>query len=490
MMEQLRNQLTRGIPPRLWVIGDVMLDRYLNGSVERVSPEAPVPVLLLGGTQDRAGGAANVAQNIVALGGQVALGGALGQDEGGNALLRLLSAQEIGVSGMLRRAAGITTVKLRALAGSQQLLRIDQEQPTSLSASEITALLDGLAADLPGPDIVVVSDYSKGLISPELLAHLRSRVAGTPIFVDPKGRDYSRYKGVALITPNEREAALASGIEIRDEDSLRAAATRLSQLLPGTEILITRSARGMSLLRRNGDLHHAPAQARRVFDVTGAGDTALATLAVVRAHKIDWPDALHVANVAAGIAVSKIGAVPVHFTELLSVLAHEQSGIKLIERRGLPELRKTLNMFERRLVFTNGCFDLLHVGHLRLLQEARALGDALIVAVNSDASVRRLKGAKRPVTRQEERAALLAGLEAVDYVTIFEEDTPLQTVLACRPDILVKGGDYTPETIVGRAEVESWGGRVATIPLVEGRSTTKILEHSHGSSADHSAAHR
>src|SRR5262249_18580342 len=287
-----------------------------------------------------------------------------------------------------------------------------------------------------------------------------ARFPATPIFVDPKGRDYARYAGVSLITPNEREVHLVTGIEIGDDASLVEATRALQRVVPTADVVVTRGARGMTLVSREGQVLHSPARARRVFDVTGAGDTAIAALAVGRALALDWRDALHAANVAAGIAVGKIGAAPVYRTELLSVLGRDEFSVKLIDRAGLAELRRTASLLGQRLVFTNGCFDLLHVGHLRLLQEARAQGDLLLVAINGDASVRRLKGAGRPIVGEEDRAAMLAGLDAVDFVTIFDEDTPLETIHHSRPDVLVKGGDYRRETIVGAAEVEGWAAPV------------------------------
>ena len=475
MLEQLRNSLGRA--PRLWVVGDVMLDRYLVGSVDRVSPESPVPVLLHKSTQDRLGGAANVAVNLGALGGEAALGGVIGRDAAGDCVLALLAEAQVRTGGLLRPARAITTTKQRALCGSQQLLRIDSEQRIQLEAAELEELLAGLWAELPEPDVILVSDYAKGVVSRDFMQRLLRRAGSTPVFVDPKGRDYSPYRGASLITPNEREAALAAGIEIRDEASLLAAAAQLRHALPGTSVLITQGAKGMSLLGADAaELIHSPAQARRVFDVTGAGDTALATLALMRAFGLDWPEALHIANVAAGIAVSKIGTSPVFRSELLSALSREETSVKLIARGGLPELRRTASQLGQRLVFTNGCFDILHVGHLRLLEQARQLGDLLVVAVNSDDSVRRLKGDSRPINPQKERSALLAGLECVDFVTIFDEDTPLAAILACQPDVLVKGGDYSEATIVGAPEVRARGGRVEVIPLVAGRSTTGLLQ--------------
>ncbi len=507
MLERLRRQLAvdgaasvTSYTPRIWVIGDVMLDRYDIGTVERVSPEAPVPVLLLERTEERLGGAANVAQNILALGAQVALAGRIGDDEPGSSLCRILLDLGIRCSGLCKESGALTTVKKRALAGAQQLLRIDYERPGPLAAATLELMLNGLARDLPQPNLIVVSDYAKGVVGAELISTLSRRYPGVPVFVDPKGRDYSKYRGATLITPNEHEAALASGVAIRDEASLGVAAEHLAGLLPGTAILVTRGARGMSLLLppqlaeraagdpstlpplfSHGERHgerviSAPAQARRVFDVTGAGDTALAMLAVGWVSGLSWAETLHVSNVAAGLKVGKIGAVPIYLSEVLTALAHEQHSVKLIERHQLAGLHKQAKDSGQRLVFTNGCFDVLHVGHLTLLEQARRAGDLLVVAINSDDSVRRLKGPTRPVNPVSERAALLAGLECVDFVTVFSEDTPLEAILACRPDVLVKGGDYTPATIVGAREVTSWGGKVEVIPLVAGRSSSRLIE--------------
>jgi D-beta-D-heptose 7-phosphate kinase / D-beta-D-heptose 1-phosphate adenosyltransferase len=476
MGDDLHIKLQPATPPRVWVIGDVMLDRYLVGGVERISPEAPVPVLRLERTFARVGGAANVAQNVAALGGLVALGGAIGADEDGAELRRLVADAGVGGGGLVARPAFPTTVKTRALAGMQQLLRIDQEQRGALAEGEIDDLLERLRAEIAQPDLILLSDYDKGVVSAALVARLRALVPKTPIFVDPKGADYARYAGASLITPNVRELQLATGIDVHDDASLVAAARALQGIVPTADVVVTRGARGMSLVSRDGTILHSPARARRVFDVTGAGDTAIAALAMGRALALSWSDALHAANQAAAIAVAKIGAAPVYRTELLSALGHDHFGAKLIDRAGLPELRRTASLLGQRLVFTNGCFDVLHVGHLRLLQEARAQGDLLLVAVNSDASVRRLKGTGRPIVAQEDRAALLAGLDAVDFVTIFEEDTPAETIQLSRPDVLVKGGDYRRETIVGAAEVEGWGGRVHIVALMEGRSTTRMID--------------
>jgi D-beta-D-heptose 7-phosphate kinase/D-beta-D-heptose 1-phosphate adenosyltransferase len=473
MSTQLREKMARH-SARIWVLGDVMLDRYIIGTVERVSPEAPVPVLLLNERQQRVGGAANVAHNLAALGAEVALGGSIGNDEAGAELRALVEATGVRAEGLVRRDVP-TTTKLRALAGAQQLLRVDDERRVPLESADRNAVIAGCANAVPDPAVVLISDYDKGVVSQELIAAVR-RTTSAPIFVDPKGRDYSRYVGSALITPNEREAQLASGIDIVDDETLRAAAARLRQVVGGGDVVVTRGAHGMTALVDGDRFLHAPARARRTFDVTGAGDTAIAALALCRAHDLPWDDALHVANVAAGVAVGKVGAVAVYAEELLAALSHEDFNVKLIDRRGLAELRRTVSAVGQRLVFTNGCFDLLHVGHLRLLQTARAMGDLLLVAVNSDASVRRLKGETRPVVNERDRASMLAALESVDFVTIFDEDTPLEAILACRPDVLVKGGDYNTETIVGAREVASWGGAVRTVPLVPGRSTTAIVE--------------
>jgi D-beta-D-heptose 7-phosphate kinase/D-beta-D-heptose 1-phosphate adenosyltransferase len=458
--------------PRVWVLGDVMLDRYFLGSVERVSPEAPVPVLLLEERIERGGGAANVAHNLKALGAEVVLGGSLGRDEAGAALEALMVRAGVSPSGLVRHD-GPTTTKLRAVANAQQLLRVDEDSGVRLDAAAQAEMLAGCARAIPDPELVLVSDYGKGVVSATLIPAIR-RLTQAPIYVDPKGRDYARYVGATLLTPNEREAALASGVDITDEESLHAAAVALRRIVGGAGVVITRGGKGMSALINGGALLHARARARRIFDVTGAGDTAIAALALARVHGLSWPDALHVANVAAGIAVGRVGAVAVEAHELLGALGHEDFNAKLYDHRRLADLRR--RSAGQRLVFTNGCFDLLHAGHLRLLLEARAMGDLLLVAINSDASVRRLKGAERPIVRERERASMLAALESVDFVTVFEEDTPLEAILACRPDVLVKGGDYAVAEIVGAEEVKSWGGDVRTVPLVEGTSTTRLVE--------------
>jgi D-beta-D-heptose 7-phosphate kinase/D-beta-D-heptose 1-phosphate adenosyltransferase len=460
-------------PPRLWVVGDVMLDRYVLGAVDRVSPEAPVPVLRVAQRLERAGGAANAALNARTLGATVALGGLIGDDEPGARLCQLVRERDVTLGGCVR-GAGPTTTKLRALAGAQQLLRIDEELRAPLTDAQRRQIVDGLAAELPQPDVVLVSDYDKGVVSSELMARLAAATTA-PIFVDPKGRDYRRYVGAAAIMPNEREAQLASGVEIVDELTLQKAATRLHELVPGAHVIVTRGARGMTARLSDGSVVHRPARARQTFDVTGAGDSAIAALVLGRAAGLDWPDALHVANLAGGIAVGKIGAAPVWAEELFAALGHEDFSLKLVDRRGLGELRRTAEVLGQRLVFTNGCFDLLHVGHLKLLQAARAMGDHLVVAVNSDESVRRLKGAERPIVGERERALLLTGLESVGSVTLFAEDTPLQAILACRPDVLVKGGDYTVDRIVGAREVQSWGGEVRIVPTVAGHSTSDTV---------------
>ena len=486
MSPRLFSEQLRNAKPRIWVLGDVMLDRYLVGHVERVSPEAPVPVLALLRIEDKAGGAANVAQNLIALGAEVALAGRVGDDEAASALRGVLSKAGVRTAGLHHEPGAVTTVKQRALAGQQQLLRIDSERTSPMGADSQSACLTALAQELPAPQLIILSDYGKGVVTRALVEELLQRYPQTPIFVDPKGRDYSKYRGAFLITPNEQEAALAAGLPISDNASLLAASERLGDLLPGTAILVTQGARGMSLhlppsvqgsagqASKPGALIHSPAQARQVFDVTGAGDTALAALAVSWAAGLQWSEMLQVANVAAGIKMGQVGAVPVALSEIIAAL-HEHEG-KILGRGQLSELRQRLTQAGERLVFTNGCFDVLHIGHLRLLERSRQLGDRLLVAVNSDDSVRRLKGPSRPLNREADRAAMLAALDCVDFVTVFEEDTPKEAVLECRPDVLVKGGDYTLDTVVGAAEVQGWGGQVELIPLVAGQSSTRLIE--------------
>lgn len=459
---------------RVLVAGDVMLDRYWYGSTARISPEAPVPVVNVRDTEHRAGGAANVALGIAALGAQARLLGSVGEDDAATELTRLLT--RAGIESRLNTDRHRPTItKLRVVSQHQQMIRLDFEAAPSAEAA-LPEELFGAALD--GSDAVVLSDYGKGaLLQVQRLIQL-ARDAGKPVLVDPKQDDFAVYRGATLITPNRREFERAVGV-CRDESELVEKGTRLLERLDWTALLITRGEAGMTLLSRNCEPVHIPAQAQEVFDVTGAGDTVIAVLASAVAAGLPLSQAATLANTAAGIAVGKLGTATVDAAELRAALAASQQSANRYGITNEDTLLQQLAQARRRgerIVMTNGCFDILHPGHVAYLEEARRLGDKLIVAVNDDASVRRLKGAQRPINPLEHRMAVLAGLAAVDWVVPFSEDTPARLIERLGPDVLVKGGDYTVEQIAGHQAVLARGGEVKILPFVAGRSTTGIIE--------------
>ncbi len=458
---------------RVLVAGDLMLDRYWSGPARRISPEAPVPVVHVSELDDRPGGAGNVALNVAALGGRAWVCAPVGADEAAAVLRARLEAAGVGCAfEVVPQAATIT--KLRVLARHQQLIRLDFEdgfpdfEPARLAAG-VTALLDAAG-------IVVCSDYAKGALRDVAAVIAAARTAGRPVLVDPKGTDYARYAGALLITPNEAEFAAVAG-EWADEAGLVAKARRLAADCGIGHVLITRSERGMTLVAADGGaVQHIPTRAREVFDVTGAGDTVIATLAAALAAGSPLADAVQLANHAAGIAVGKLGTATVTPLELAAALTPARPpAAGVVERTALLEELAAARARGERIVMTNGCFDLLHAGHVRYLAEAAALGDRLIVAVNDDASVRRLKGSERPINPLAARMEVLAALRAVDWVVPFTEDTPRALIAQLLPDVLVKGGDYRPEDIAGGAEVIAAGGEVIVLGFVEGHSTTATV---------------
>lgn len=450
------------------VVGDVMLDRYLYGSVERVSPEAPVPILARGREVAMPGGAGNVARNITALGARATLVGLVGRE---NATLRAEIARAGITDALVESGTRPTTTKLRVVAGNQQMLRIDDEATEALNGDEEAGLLEALDRALAArPDAIIISDYGKGVLAPALLARLRGRA---PVFVDPKGADFSRYAGAACITPNAAEMALAAGLPTRTEAECAAAARAVMARDGIAAILVTRSAKGMMLVRPESALS-IPARAQEVFDVSGAGDTVIATLALAHAAGRALEDAMRVANAAAGIVVARLGTATTSAAELSSALAGE-AGSALLDLAAVQALVAQWKAAGLAVGFANGCFDILHAGHVALLTQAAAGCDRLVVALNTDASVARLKGPTRPVNRLEDRAVVIAALRQVAAVTSFSNDTPLTLIEALLPDVLVKGADYTAETVVGWPQVKAAGGRLLLAELLPGRSTTKIL---------------
>lgn len=467
---------------RIAVVGDVMLDRYWSGAATRISPEAPVPVLRVKLQQDRIGGAANVAANAVAVGAQTVLAGLVGDDADGRTLELL--CREAGIRPYFHRCDAPSTVKLRVLAQHQQLIRVDFEALPEVASAH--GLLDDADAILAGVGALVLSDYAKGVLADPQQWIARARAAQIPVIVDPKSRDFSRYAGAHVLTPNLGEFQAVVGV-CEDEATLVSRAEALCAEHDLRALLVTRGEQGMSLVQPGHPPLHLPAQARDVFDVTGAGDTVCALLACGLAAGLDLSTATTLANIAAGIVVGKLGTAVVSNDELANAVtgltANSVGGV--MREAALLEAVAAARRQGQKIVMTNGCFDILHPGHLRYLEAAAALGHRLIVAVNTDESVRRLKGPTRPVNPCALRMEMLAGLRAVDWVTSFEEDTPLRLVCAVAPDVLVKGGDYALESIVGASEVLARGGKVIALPFHEGHSTTaiiKALEHS-GSSA-------
>jgi D-beta-D-heptose 7-phosphate kinase/D-beta-D-heptose 1-phosphate adenosyltransferase len=461
-------------------LGDVMLDTFVYGSVERISPEAPIPVLRVGDEIRMLGGAGNVVRNLSALGAKTRFLSVVGDDAAGSEVRDLL-AKEPGVDGDLKTEPGRrTTIKTRFIAGTQQMLRADHETNQATQASLQEQLAAAAEAALADHRVVVLSDYGKGVLSDDTLARVISAAerAGAVVIVDPKGTDYGRYRGAGILTPNLKELAAATGRPVETDDDVIAAAQGLVDGLGLTAVLVTRSRDGMTLVPAEGPVIHQPAEAHEVFDVSGAGDTVVATLAACLAAGADLGRAAALANLAAGIVVAKVGTAVAYAGDLISELHHQD--LSEAEAKVLT-LEQTLDRaagWRRRgfkVGFTNGCFDLLHPGHISLLRQARQECDRLVVGLNSDASVKRLKGDDRPVQGEAARAAVLASLAGVDAVVLFDDDTPLAVIEALKPDVLVKGADYRIDQVVGREAVEAAGGRVHLAQLEPGHSTTATI---------------
>jgi len=461
------------------VVGDIMLDRFITGAVERVSPEAPIPVLRVGDETLMPGGAGNVAANLVALGGRATLVGVVGDDDDGRALLDGLNSDRLTVRAAVD-AARPTTVKIRYVAQGQQLLRADREVRQAIDEALAQTVLQHVDDALPEAGAVVLSDYGKGVLTPAVLQQVIAKAAaqGVPVVVDPNGADYARYRGAAYLSPNRAELAQAGGetVETR-EDVLRVAAQVMEASGIGA-MLVTQSEAGLSLIPRSGDAAHFSAEAREVFDVSGAGDTVVATFAAGLAAGVAPDTAAALANTAAGIVVTKSGTAVVTAHEIIAHVHEADLAASDAKIRTLDEaLRIAAGWRERglRIGFTNGAFDLLHPGHIASIAQARAHCDRLIVALNSDASVRGIKGPSRPIQTETARAMVLGALEQVDLVVVFDADTPLELIKAVRPDVLVKGGDYTVDQIVGADVVQSYGGKVVVASFLDGHSTTRTV---------------
>ncbi len=472
---------------RVLLVGDLILDRYIYGDADRISPEAPVPVLTKRHREERVGGTGSVAASLVTLGLKVTCGGVVGLDDEGHRIRAMLDDMEIGTRGVLAVMDRPTTTKTRFVGLAQhrhrqQLLRLDDESSEPLAPDDEARLLEIIGRFVPAVDVVCIEDYDKGVVS-EALCRQLIRLAGEhakPVLVDPaRIPDYGKYRGATALTPNRSEFCLAAGLDDDRFETIRAAAARFADGLDIEALLVTLDREG-SLLRLRGEQPvHVPTRARSVYDNTGAGDAVLAMLAAAVAAGASWVEAARLANVAGGLEVEKFGCVPITREEVIADLRLAE-GDGAGKQRSADELVSELALRRQRgdsIVFTNGCFDLLHPGHIRFLARCRQLGTVVVVGLNSDASVRALaKGPDRPICNQQERAEMLSALQYVDYVVIFDEPTPEQIIRKIRPDVLVKGCDWSDKGVVGREFVESHGGRVVLLDLLEGYSTTGLLE--------------
>jgi len=458
---------------RVLVVGDLMLDRYWHGATSRISPEAPVPVVKVGQHEERPGGAANVALNVASLGGKVTLIGLVGKDESATILSRMLATA--GVNCQFEIAEDRPTItKLRVISRQQQLIRLDFED--EFDPSHAQQIVERFRHALSGINAIILSDYGKGALRESALLIELARKAGIPVLVDPKSKDFAAYRGASIITPNMAEFETVVG-ECKDEATIVHKGVALIERLGLEALLVTRSEKGMSLIHRDGAALHLPTHAREVYDVTGAGDTVISVLGAALACHVPMEEATSLANVAAGIVVGKLGTATVTESELRSALKLDQEhDLGVVDENTLAAAVADARARGEKIVMTNGCFDILHAGHVSYLEAARRLGDRLIVAVNDDDSVRRLKGENRPINGVEQRMAVLAGLTSTDWVVPFSEDTPERVICRIKPDVLVKGGDYRAEDVAGYECVTNNGGEVKILHFVDGCSTSNVIK--------------
>ncbi|MGD9716727.1 MAG: D-glycero-beta-D-manno-heptose-7-phosphate kinase [Sulfuricurvum sp.] len=468
--------------PRILAIGDLMIDHYLWGGCERISPEAPVQVVDIARETTVLGGAGNVINNLVALGAQVRVGGVIGDDENGEELRSMLRAINVDGEGLSLQAGRKTSKKSRIIASNQQILRYDRESKDPIASQSEEALLSYVARVIGECDIVILSDYGKGVITKRVAQGViaSAKASGKKVLVDPKGKDYSKYRGAYLLTPNRKEASEATGISIRDDESLRRALLMLKETCDLECSMITLSEDGIAVYDEN--MRRFPTVAKEVYDVTGAGDTVIASLSYALACGLSIDEAAPFANHAAAVVVGKIGSATVTLDEIdayESSLRQSTSDAHIKTAGEIAQIAARLKSEGKKVVFTNGCFDILHVGHVKYLQEAKSYGDVLIVGLNSDSSVRALKGPSRPVNVEADRAYILAALESVDYVVMFSDETPYDLIKNVAPDILVKGGDYEGKTVVGA----EFAGELRLVNFVDGKSTTATIERINKGSA-------
>ena len=465
----------KALTPNILVVGDLMIDHYLWGSCERISPEAPVQVVEIAKETTVLGGAGNVINNLKALGANVSVSSVIGDDSNGVELKSMLTDINVGIANIIIQKGRKTSKKSRVIASSQQVIRYDKESKDDIEDSSVSQILDSLVDTIKNYDVIILSDYGKGILRNNLCQGIISiaKNHNVKVLVDPKGSDFSKYKGAYLLTPNKKEAMLATGIDITDAFTLEKALLQLKNECDLGISLITLSEDGIATYDKQVEVF--PTVAKEVFDVTGAGDTVIASIAFALAANKDIAQTAKFSNLAAGVVVGKIGSATVTLDEIEEYEASLHKSTSDAHIKSFDEMNTIVSRYTangKKIVFTNGCFDILHVGHVKYLQVAKSFGDILIVGLNSDASVSRLKGPTRPVNIADDRAYLLAALEAVDFVVPFSEDTPLELIKMIQPDILVKGGDYEGKEVVGT----EFAGELKLVDFVDGKSTTKTIE--------------
>lgn len=484
----LASDIERFAGARVLCVGDAMLDRFVYGSVSRISPEAPIPVITRDSEKSMPGGSGNVVRNIVSLGASCCFVSIIGDDAIGKRLVSLIGEEPNVEPYLITEKGRVTTEKARFISGNQQLLRCDNETKTAITRASTERIYQIAADELPNHQALILSDYGKGVLQEDTVRKLiqQANEKNIPIFVDPKQRDFSVYQGAFLISPNLYELALVAGVDQFDsEDAIIATAKAQIEKHNIQHILVTRGKDGMTLVSTDREPVHIPARAREVFDVSGAGDTVIAALTTAYAVGFSVENAARVANIAAGIVVGRLGTATIHRTDLKTALYTYEtvsSHAKILPQNIAVDEVTNWRRQNLTIGFTNGCFDVLHVGHLQSLNDAKSHCDRLIVGLNSDDSIKRLKGDSRPINQEMDRAMLLAALDCVDMVVIFREDTPLALIESFKPDVLMKGEDYSKEQVVGGGVVESYGGKIILLPLREGYSSTKIIEQTKSAS--------
>ncbi|HJM83147.1 MAG TPA: D-glycero-beta-D-manno-heptose 1-phosphate adenylyltransferase [Nitrospinota bacterium] len=467
------------------VAGDIIIDKYVNGSVGRISPEAPVQVFEVTSENDVLGGAANVAANVAALGAETRIVGLVGYDKDAATVKALLKKSRIKINGIVSDSSRSTTRKARIISMHQQMLRIDRENRHPVSRKIGERLLKRFEESLKGCGGVIISDYAKGAVPEWVLKRMFAlcKKAKIQAVVDPKGGDYSKYKGATLITPNQIEASTATSVDVNNDQDLHEIASRILKITGSKKLVITRGSDGMNVYSKStgntglSEGTHLPAEALEIFDVSGAGDTVIAILGALTFSGVCLEDAARIANLAAAIGVGHFGPWPVSKSEIFRRIKASNTPLtKLMTISQVNSFASSMRAQKKRIVFTNGCFDLLHAGHVSLLNKARAFGAVLIVGLNTDQSIRRLKGDKRPLINESDRVEVLSALDCVDSIVLFGENTPLKLIKEIKPDVIVKGADYKIAQVIGRAEIEKAGGRVELIKLTPGRSTTNVLD--------------